>query len=117
MFRIKTNKNNEVIDIKELEKINICKVCGKQFDLKVQTNAGLNNSGFNELYKGFILAYRLPDMDASKQIFYGSRISVMTLFCSCLESIITNKLIAEKDLEDMMSAIKENIERRKRGEL
>lgn len=89
----------------------------KQFDLKVQTNAGLNNSGFNELYKGFILAYRLPDMDASKQIFCGSRISVMTLFCSCLESIITNKLIAEKDLEDMMSAIKENIERRKRGEL
>lgn len=48
MFRIKFNKKNEVIDIKELEKINICKVCGKQFDLKkenkyiVRENKGIN---------------------------------------------------------------------------
>lgn len=48
MFRCLLNKKNEVIDIKELEKINICKVCGKQFDLKkenkyiVQENKGIN---------------------------------------------------------------------------
>lgn len=48
MFRIKFNKKNEVIDIKKLEKINICKVCGKQFDLKkenkyiVRENKGIN---------------------------------------------------------------------------
>ena len=33
MFSCLFNKKNQVIDIKELEKINICKVCGKQFDL------------------------------------------------------------------------------------
>lgn len=50
MFRIKTNKKNEVIDIKKLEKINVCKICGKQFDLIkenkyiVQENNGLNSA-------------------------------------------------------------------------
>ena len=33
MFRCLFNKKDEVIDIKALEKINVCKVCGKQFDL------------------------------------------------------------------------------------
>lgn len=89
----------------------------KQFDLKVKSKTGLNDSGFNEMYKGFILAYRLPDMDASKQIFYGTQASVMTLFCSCLESIITNKLIAEEDLDDMVSAIKENIKNKKENKI
>lgn len=48
MFRCLLNKKNEAIDIKELEKINICKVCGKQFDLKkenkytVQENKEIN---------------------------------------------------------------------------
>ena len=48
MFSCLFNKKNQVIDIKELEKINICKVCGKQFDLIkdnkyiVQENKGIN---------------------------------------------------------------------------
>lgn len=89
----------------------------KKFTLKVQNETGLNKSKYNKSYDGVILAYRQPDMDASKQMFFGNTMTICTLISSCLESIITNKLIAEKDLEDMMSAIKENIERRKRGEL
>lgn len=45
---IKKNKDEE-IDRKDLEKINVCKVCGKQFDLIkenkyiVQKNKGINS--------------------------------------------------------------------------
>lgn len=84
----------------------------KQFKLKVQSKTGLNNSGYNQIYQGLILAYRLPDMDASKQIFYGSEVSIMTLFCSCLESVISNNLIKESDLDDMVEAIKKNAKRK-----
>lgn len=38
MFRCLFNKKDEVIDIKALEKINVCKVCGKQFDLIKKIN-------------------------------------------------------------------------------
>ena len=41
MFRCLFNKKDEVIDIKALEKINVCKVCGKQFDL-IKENKGIN---------------------------------------------------------------------------
>lgn len=85
----------------------------KQFNLKVESHTGLNESGFNEFYQGFILAYRLPDMDASKQIFYGSPVSIMTLFCSCLESVVSQGLIEEDILDDMVKAIKENIKNNK----
>ena len=81
----------------------------KQFELKVKSNTGLNNSGYNKIYQGLILAYRLPDMDASKQLFYGDPISIMTLFCSCLESIVANGLISENNIDDMVEAVKEYI--------
>ena len=85
----------------------------KQFDMKVKSNGGLNESGYNELYQGFILAYRLPNMDASKQIFYGMPISIMTLFCSCLENVVSQGLVNEDVLDDMVKAVKENLERKK----
>lgn len=85
----------------------------KQFKLKVETNAGLNERGFNEFYQGFILAYRLPDMDASKQIFYGNPVSIVTLFCSCMENIVSQGLIDEEVLDDMVKAVKENIKNNK----
>lgn len=85
----------------------------KQFKLKVESHTGLNESGFNEMYQGFILAYRLPDMDASKQIFYGSPISIMTLFCSCMENVVSQGLINEEMLDDMVKAVKENIKNKK----
>ena len=87
----------------------------KQFELKVKSNTGLNNSGYNKIYQGLILAYRLPDMDASKQLFYGDPISIMTLFCSCLESIVANGLISEDNIDDMVEAVKENAKRKKGG--
>lgn len=88
----------------------------KQFDMKVKSNGGLNESGYNELYQGFILAYRLPNMDASKQIFYGMPISIMTLFCSCLENVVSQGLVNEEVLDDMVKAVKENLERKKNKE-
>lgn len=88
----------------------------KKFDMKVKSNGGLNESGFNELYEGFILAYRLPDMDASKQLFYGMPVSVMTLFCSCLESVVSQGLVSEDILDEMVEAVKENLKRKKNKE-
>ena len=85
----------------------------KRFALKVKSKTGLNTSSYNDVYEGFIFAYRLPDMDASKQIFYGNTISIMTLFCSCLENIMINNLISEDQLEEMFKAVKENIKNRR----
>lgn len=83
--------------------------CLKQFNLKVNSDGGLNNSGYNMLYNGFILAYRQPDMNASKQIFYGNQLTIMTLFCSCLESLLRQKVITKEQLNDMVLTVKESI--------
>ena len=83
-----------------------------KLSLKVKSNTGLNDSKYNKLYQGLILAYRLQDMEASKQIFYGNPTSIMTLFCSCLENIMINNLINEDQLQDMIKNIKENIKNR-----
>lgn len=85
----------------------------KKFALKVKSKSGLNTSGYNKVYQGFIFAYRLPDMDASKHIFYGNPLSIMTLFCACLENVMINNIIKEDQLEEMFKAVKENIKNRK----
>lgn len=84
----------------------------KFFSLNVKSKTGLNKSKFNQIYQGLILAYRLPDMEASKQIFYGNLTSILTLFSSCLENIMINNLINEEQLQDMIKGVKENIKNR-----
>lgn len=87
----------------------------KQFNLDVKSHTGLNTSGYNHLYQGLILIYRFPNMDASKQLFYGNKTSILTLLCSSIENIIDNKLMNEDDLDDIVSAIKNNKKRKERN--
>lgn len=87
--------------------------CFKKFKLDVESKTGLNESVYNKFYEGVVLAYRLPNMDASKQMFFGSPASIMTLMCSCIESLIVNKLVSEKQLDEIIEEIKKNAKKRK----
>lgn len=54
MFSCIFNKKTQDVDIKMLEKINVCKVCGKQFDL-VKENKYIvreKDKGLNSAFNG-----------------------------------------------------------------
>ena len=83
----------------------------KKFTLEVKSNTGLNASDIDELYEGLLLAYRIHGMDASKQIMFGSQLSILTLTCSLIENIIRYKLLSEEQLMDTLKEIFENARR------
>ena len=74
----------------------------KHFKLEVQSKTGLNKSKYNNDYDGIMLCYRQPNMDASKQIFFGNSITICTLICSSLENLLTYGVLNEDMLEDMV---------------
>ena len=80
-----------------------------KFNLEVQSKTGLNDSEFNDEYEALILAFRLPDMDASKQIFYGDYRSLITLFSSSMENLLRNKIITEELLDEMVKLVKQQV--------
>lgn len=88
----------------------------KKFALKVQNETGLNNSKYNKSYDGVILAYRQPDMDASKQMFFGNAMTICTLISSCLENLLNYGILNEETLDDMVNAVKQEHKRKRRGE-
>ncbi len=77
----------------------------RQFDLNVESKTGLVDSEFNESYECLILSYRLPNMEASKQIFYGDIVGINTIITSMLKNLIDKKII---DLEYINHLIKES---------
>ena len=79
----------------------------KQFELDVKSKTGLAKTEFNEIYEGMILGYRNPDMDASKQMFVGDKISIMTLFSSMIENLLVHQVINEKELNEMIEMVLE----------
>lgn len=83
----------------------------KKFTLDVKSKSGLKDSEFDEEYEGLLLAYRQPGMDASKQIMFGSQISILTLTCSLIENIIRYELLTEEQLMDTLKEIFENARR------
>ena len=83
----------------------------KKFTLKVQ-----NKSKYNKSYNGVILAYRQPDMDASKQMFFGNTMTICTLISSCLENLLNYGILNEEMLDDMVNAVKQEHKRKRRGE-
>jgi len=85
----------------------------KKFDLEVKSKAGLNSTEYNETYNGFILAYRQPNMDASKQIFYGNDISICSLLCSCLKKMLIYRIIDEDALDEITKSVKEEFKKKR----
>lgn len=83
----------------------------RNFKLKVSSKTGLNDSYFNNLYEGMILGYRLPNMDASKQMFMGSKISLMTLYASMTENLLRNDIFTEKEMKDILKEVIKNSKR------
>ena len=79
----------------------------KDFNLEVESKTGLNNTEFNDIYEAFILGYRVPNMDASKQMFLGNKLSILTLLSSMLESLLNYELLDNDLLDDVVEAVKE----------
>lgn len=74
----------------------------KGFELEVKSKTGLANSPINELYEAFMLFYRFKGMDASKQIYTGNKLSIMTGVNSMLEKLISAGVITERDLNKII---------------
>lgn len=85
----------------------------KQLKLEVESKTGLSKSVLNEIYEGLILAYRTVGMDASKQVFVGDKLSLMTLFSSMIENMLTYRILTEKELQQMINLVLEKIEKEK----
>lgn len=77
----------------------------KAFDTKVKSKTGLSKSKCNSLYESFILFYRFKDMEASKQMYMGNRISILTSLTSMLDQLIKAKVITRQDLFDMLELL------------
>lgn len=84
----------------------------KHFDLKVKSKTGLSKSVLNQIYEGLILGYRTVDMEASKQMFVGDKLSLMTLFSSMLENMLTYKILTEKELQQTIKLVLEEMKRK-----
>ncbi len=86
----------------------------KDFELEVKSKTGLVNSPINELYETFILFYRFKDMDASKQIFCGNKLSLMTSIASMLDRLINESDFTIKDIEKIVAMVKYSNEHNKK---
>lgn len=77
----------------------------KAFDTKVKSKTGLSNSRYNSFYESFILFYRFKGMEASKQMYMGDRISILTSLTSMLDQLIRTKVITRGDLLDILELL------------
>ena len=85
----------------------------KQLKLEVESKTGLSKSVLNEIYEGLILGYRTVGMDASKQVFVGDKLSLMTLFSSMIENMLTYKILTEKELQEQIKLILKEMKRKR----
>lgn len=85
----------------------------KNVALEVKNKTGLNDTEYNNIYDGFILAYRQPNMDASKQIFFGNGMTICTLICSCLENLLTYGVLNDDMLDDMVKNVKDQFNKKR----
>lgn len=77
------------------------------FKVEVESETGLADSKFDSVYETLVLAYRFPGMDASKQIFYGDKLSLLTIFCSIFQNLIERNSLTVSDLETMVDGVRE----------
>lgn len=92
----KTNEDTLCIQGKEIKKFEIDPIHkGKE----------LVDSVFNGAYNTMILGYRFPGMEASKQMFYGSKLAMTTLLCSMLENMLLHDVLTEDELKEAVSLV------------
>lgn len=79
----------------------------KKFKLESESNNKdyLEDSVFNGAYDTLFLGYRFPNMPASKQMFYGSKLAICTLLCSMLENMLIHDLITEDELKQAIKLV------------
>lgn len=82
----------------------------KYFDLEVKTKTGLNESSFDNIYESFILFYRFKGMDASKQMFMGNQVSIVTALTSIINRLLATGIMSKDILEDVVKLATENME-------
>ena len=82
----------------------------KYFDLEVKTKTGLNESSFDNIYESFILFYRFKGMDASKQMFMGNQVSIVTALTSIINRLLATRIMSKDVLEDVAKLATENME-------
>ena len=82
----------------------------KHFDLEVKTKTGLNESSFDNIYESFILFYRFKGMDASKQMFMGNQVSIVTALTSIINKLLATGIMNKDILEDVVKLATENME-------
>lgn len=70
----------------------------KNFKLENETPSGLEQSEFDNIYETLVLGYRMSGMSASKQIFYGDKLSLLTIFTSMLKNLIDSNVITKDEL-------------------
>lgn len=79
----------------------------KDSDLQVvESKTGLSDSEYNNIYESLILAYRTPGMDASKQIYVGDRLSLLTTISSMLQQMIDHDILSFNLLYEIVDMIK-----------
>lgn len=61
----------------------------------------------DNIYCVDIHIWREPGMGNSLQTIAGNKISIMTATSSFIQTLLTNKIISERDLDYMIDAVKE----------
>lgn len=84
----------------------------RELKLEVETKGGLNDSEFNDIYEAIILGYRTTNMDASKQMFVGDKMSLMTLFSAILENMFAYKILTQKELQQTIKMVLKEMKRK-----
>lgn len=83
----------------------------KHFDLEVKSKTGLNESSLNDIYESFILFYRFKGMDASKQMFMGNQVSIVTALTSIINRLLATGIMSKDILEDVVKLATTDMEK------
>lgn len=78
----------------------------KDFSLDVKSVTGMSKSSLDSVYDVFLMCYRTPGMEASKQIMKGSKVSILTGVSSMLNNLILNDVITKKELTELCELVK-----------
>ena len=70
------------------------------------------NKEFDDVYNVDIHIWRKPGMGNSIQTVSGNKISIMTATSSYLDTLIRQKVLTEKELDEMIKLVKRTIKMR-----